>query len=48
MPVYKPKSGSRESRLYKLGNGVQSIRPAKPNKPLPNQLNLFETKGQSK
>ena len=48
MSVYKPKPSSHEGRLYKLGNGVNSIKPKRALKPLPDQQNLFEIRDKSK
>jgi len=48
MPVYKPKPSSHESRLHRLGDGVQRIKPPRPKKPLPNQPNLFEMRENNK
>jgi hypothetical protein len=48
MSVYKPKPSSHEGRLYRLGNGVNSIKPPRPKKPLPNQQNLLEIRDKSK
>lgn len=46
--AHKPKTSSHEGRLYRLGNGVNSIKPKRALKPLPNQQNLLEIRDKSK
>ena len=48
MSAPRPKPSSHEGKLYKLGNGINVVKPKRALKPLASQQNLLEIRDKSK